>query len=132
MSFADRLSLLRIILIPVFVSLLFYFNSQHTCLRYVIIAVFGIAVLSDFFDGLAARIKHEKSDIGQVIDPLADKLLMLSAFISFYTLKNSLPLKFTIPLWVVLIVVSRDLVILLGVAILNFLKIDLGFLISQI
>jgi len=124
MNFADRLSLLRIILIPVFVSLLFYFNSQHIYLRYAIISVFGIAVLSDFFDGLVARIKHEKSDIGQVIDPLADKLLMLSAFISFYALRNSLPLKFNIPLWVVLVVVSRDLVILLGVAMLHFLKIE--------
>jgi phosphatidylglycerophosphate synthase len=77
-----------------------------------------IAVLSDFLDGLVARIKKEKSKIGQVVDPLADKLLLLAAFISLYALRNALPLKHQLPLSMVLVVVSRDLVILLGVGIL--------------
>jgi cardiolipin synthase len=84
-----------------------------------------MAVLTDFFDGLVARIKKEKSKIGEVIDPLADKLLLLTAFISLYALRNSLPLKFKIPLWVVLVIVSRDLIILPGVLILYFLKIEI-------
>jgi len=125
MSFADKLSILRILLIPVFVSLLFYFNEARLYLRYVLLTVFGIAVLTDFFDGLVARIKKEKSEIGQVIDPLADKLLLLTAFISLYALRNSLPLNHQIPLWVVLVIVSRDLIILLGVMILYFLKIEI-------
>lgn len=125
MSLADKLSILRILLIPVFVSLLFYFDKTRLYLRYVLLAVFGIAVLTDFFDGLVARIKKEKSEIGQVIDPLADKLLLLTAFISLYALSNSLPLKHQIPLWVVLVIVSRDLIILLGVGILYFLKIEI-------
>jgi cardiolipin synthase len=87
--------------------------------------VFLIAILSDFLDGLVARIKKEKSEIGQIVDPLADKLLLLSAFIVFYALRNSLPLNFKLPLSVVLIVVSRDLIILLGVVILHFLKIEI-------
>ena len=81
--------------------------------------MFIIAMLSDFFDGLVARIKKEKSDIGKVIDPLADKLLLLTAFISLYVL------DFNIPLWVVLVVVSRDLIILIGLGILYFLKIEI-------
>lgn len=125
MSFADKLTILRILLIPVFVSILFYFNESHLYLRYVLLAVFGVAVLTDFFDGLVARIKKEKSEIGQVIDPLADKLLLLTAFISLYALRSSLPLKHQIPLWVVLVIVSRDVIILLGVMILYFLKIEI-------
>lgn len=125
MSFADKLTILRILLIPFFVSLLFYFNSDRLYLRFVLIGVFGLAVLTDFFDGLVARIKKEKSDIGTMIDPLADKLLLLTAFISVYALRASLPLKFQIPLYVVLVIVSRDLIILLGVAILYFLKIEI-------
>lgn len=125
MSFADKLTILRILLIPVFVSLLFYFNEARLYLRYVLLAVFGIAVLTDFFDGLVARIKKEKSEIGQIIDPLADKLLLLTAFIALYALRKSLPLTHQIPLWVVLVVVSRDLIILLGVMILYFMKIEL-------
>ena len=126
MRFADKLSTIRILLIPFFVSLLFYFNSEHLYLRYVIITVFGLAVLSDFFDGLVARIKKEKSEIGKVIDPLADKLFLLAAFISLYTLRKALPLAFEIPLGVVLIVVSRDLIILLGLIILNLLKVEVS------
>lgn len=125
MSLADKLTILRILLIPVFVSLLFYFNEARLYLRYVLLAVFGIAVLTDFFDGLVARIKKEKSEIGQIIDPLADKLLLLTAFIALYALRKSLPLSHEIPLWVVLIIVSRDLIILLGVMILYFMKIEI-------
>ncbi|MFA5271965.1 MAG: CDP-alcohol phosphatidyltransferase family protein [Candidatus Omnitrophota bacterium] len=125
MSLADKLTILRILLIPVFVSLLFYFDVNRPYLRYVVLLVFGVAVLTDFFDGLVARIKKEKSEIGQVIDPLADKLLLLTAFIALYALRRSLPLEFQIPLWVVLVIVSRDLLILLGVGILYFLKIEI-------
>ncbi|MCM8823206.1 MAG: CDP-alcohol phosphatidyltransferase family protein [Candidatus Omnitrophica bacterium] len=118
MSFADKLSIARIILIPFFVSLLIY-SRYHSILRYFALGVFVVAVLSDFFDGLVARIKKEKSKFGKVIDPLADKLLLIISFISLYFL------KFAIPLWVVIIIVSRDLIILLGVVVLNFLKIDI-------
>ena len=123
MSLADKLSISRIILIPVFVSLLIY-SRTYSYLKDVATGVFLLAILSDFFDGLVARIKKEKSDIGQVIDPLADKLLLLTAFISLYVLRETLPLSFQMPLGFVLVVVSRDLIILLGVAMLHFLKRD--------
>lgn len=119
MSFADKVSSIRIILIPVFVSLLIYSNI-YPYLKNIAVVVFALAVLSDFFDGLVARIKKEKSELGQIIDPLADKLLLLTAFITLYLLPG-----FRIYLWVVLVVVSRDLVILFGVIILHFLKIEI-------
>ena len=119
MSLADKLTSIRIILIPVFVSLLIYSRS-YAFLRHAATVVFVLAVLSDFFDGLAARIRKEKSGFGQILDPLADKLLLLTAFISLYFL------KFDIYLWLVLIVVSRDLIILLGFIILNFLKVKVN------
>jgi CDP-diacylglycerol--glycerol-3-phosphate 3-phosphatidyltransferase len=127
MSFADKVSLLRILLIPVFVSLLFYYNAQHLYLKYIIVSIFTLAVLTDFFDGFVARLKKEKSKIGEVIDPLADKLLLLTAFICLYGLRRTLPFNATnsIPLYVVLVVVSRDLIILLGVLILYLLKIEI-------
>ena len=119
MSLADKISSVRIVLIPVFISLLIY-SRYHPVLRYFAVGVFILAVLSDFFDGLVARIKKEKSELGQIIDPLADKLLLLSAFISLYLL------HFNIYLWVVLVVVSRDLIIFFGVIILNRLKAEVA------
>ena len=119
MSFADKVSSIRIILIPVFVSLLIYSRSYPTC-RAIAVGVFILAVLTDFFDGFVARIKKEKSELGQIIDPLADKLLLLTAFLTLYLLPN-----FNVYLWLVLVVVSRDVIILIGFGILRFLKIDI-------
>ncbi|MFO8052621.1 MAG: CDP-alcohol phosphatidyltransferase family protein [Candidatus Omnitrophota bacterium] len=118
MSFADKISSIRIILIPVFVSLLIY-SETHPTMRYFAVAVFVLAVLSDFFDGMVARIKKEKSELGQIIDPLADKLLLLTAFITLLVLE-----QYPMYLWLVLIVVSRDLIISFGFAILKMLKIE--------
>jgi cardiolipin synthase len=125
MSFADKISSVRIILIPVFVSLLMYSRSE-SWMMHLALGVFILAVLSDFFDGLVARIKKEKSDLGQIIDPLADKLLMLTSFISLYLLRHSLPLQHEMPLGIVLVVVSRDVVLGLGLLILHLLKKDIS------
>ena len=125
MSLADKLSALRIILVPVFVACLLYARG-NPAFKNAAIAVFFIAALSDLFDGLVARIRKEKSNIGQVIDPLADKLLLLTSFFSLYALRNSLPLEYKMPLGIVLVVVSRDLIILLGLITLNFLKKDVS------
>ncbi len=119
MSFADKISSIRIILIPVFVSLLIYSDS-HSSLRWAAVAVFVLAVLSDFFDGMAARIKKEKSELGQIIDPLADKLLLLTAFVALFLLP-----PFKVELWLVLIVVSRDLVLVFGFLIGKMLKVEM-------
>lgn len=125
LSLADKVTLLRVLLIPVFVSVMFYFNQERLYLRWVAFAVFTIAVLTDFFDGLVARLKKEKSDIGMIIDPLADKLLLLSVFIVLYALRSTLPLRYTVPLGLVLLIVSRDIVIIFGAITLHYLKIDL-------
>jgi len=123
MSLADKVSIIRILLIPFFVSfLIVYKRFELDYSRYIALGIFIVAVLSDFFDGLVARIKKEKSEIGKVIDPLADKMLLVTAFVSLYFL------KFSIPWWVVLIVVSRDIIILIGVLILNLLKIEIVIL----
>lgn len=122
MSFADKLTFLRILLTPLFVFLLFRFHDPNSPIRYMILLVFGIAVLTDFFDGLVARIKKEKSPIGEIIDPLADKLLLFSSFIFIYLLHDSLPLHFKIPLWLILLVITRDMCLLTGVAIMYVFK----------
>jgi len=123
MSLADKVSIIRILLIPFFVYFLIVnkrFGLDYS--RYIALGIFVVAVLTDFFDGLVARIKKEKSEIGKIIDPLADKMLLITAFISLYFL------KFNLPWWVVLVVISRDIIILVGVVILNFLKIEIIFL----
>lgn len=121
-GFANKISMARILLIPLFVSALFYCTAERPYMRWVVFAIFLSAMLTDFIDGLVARLKKERTRIGTVLDPLADKLLLLNAFIWLYHLRAALPFAYKIPLWVMLIVVSRDVLILLGIALCYFLE----------
>ncbi len=126
MGFANKISLSRILAIPFFVASLIYYaqNPEYRQLKWLVLFIFLFAMITDLVDGIIARIKRERTSLGKVLDPLADKLLLLNAFIWIYTLRNSLPLKYELPLWVVLIIISRDLIILLGIVVLFFLKIE--------
>lgn len=126
MGFANKISLSRILAIPFLIAGLFLYANHHDLpvFRWVITFVFSFAMLTDFVDGAIARIKKEKTPLGKVLDPLADKLLLLNAFIWIYTLRGQLPFTYPLPLWVVMIVISRDVIILLGLLILYLLKIE--------
>jgi len=77
------------------------------------LAVFFLAGMTDGLDGLVARVFHQKSKLGAYLDPLADKLLLTSGFIT-------LSMIHLIPLWVTILVVSRDVILLLGTAVAHF------------
>jgi CDP-diacylglycerol---glycerol-3-phosphate 3-phosphatidyltransferase len=98
MNLPNQLSLLRILLTPVFVFLLFLDGLTFKLLSF---AVFIVAALTDFYDGYVARRSGKVSLTGQFLDPLADKILVSSAFICFNQLGY-------IPAWMVLVIVIRD------------------------
>ncbi|HKP72028.1 MAG TPA: CDP-alcohol phosphatidyltransferase family protein [Pyrinomonadaceae bacterium] len=107
------LTVLRMMMIPVFVSLLFY---QRFGWAFV---VFVAAGLTDGLDGLLARALKQKSDLGRILDPIADKLLLVTAFIVLSMraiLPLPLPRHFPIPFWVTAAVISRDIFIIVGSA----------------
>ncbi|MCB0726673.1 MAG: CDP-diacylglycerol--glycerol-3-phosphate 3-phosphatidyltransferase [Ignavibacteria bacterium] len=101
MSFPNQLSLLRIILSPVF---LFLFLSENLLYKKISLFVFFVAVFTDWYDGWHARKFGEISKVGIFLDPLADKILTSSAFIGFFILG-------IMPLWMVILIVFRDIVI---------------------
>jgi len=103
MTLPNQLTVLRIILSPVF---LFLFLSDQTWMLHVSLAVFIIAALSDWYDGWLARKFNYITNWGRFWDPLADKILTSSAFIAF-------AIAGLIPLWMVIIIASRDLIITL-------------------
>jgi cardiolipin synthase len=102
----NALSLLRILLIPVFMVLL---ARGHKLSAFF---VFLFAALTDLLDGMAARIWHQKTPLGTYLDPAADKLLMASAFIALSIPRLGSPN--TIPFWLVLAVIMRDIYIVTG------------------
>lgn len=107
MTIPNALTLVRILLTPVIVWLLLDARLNYA------LVVFFIAGLTDGLDGLIARLFHQKTKLGAYLDPLADKLLLVSSFI----LLGHLGL---VPVWLAVIIVSRDALILLGMMTLMF------------
>jgi CDP-diacylglycerol--glycerol-3-phosphate 3-phosphatidyltransferase len=125
MSFANKISIFRIIVVPFFIASVLYYDPQRDFLRFVSLGIFLLAVISDAADGYIARLKKEKTRAGTIIDPLADKLLLISAFICLRLVAKSYPAGINFPLWLIIIVISRDVVILLGSAVIYLLQGDL-------
>jgi len=101
MILPNQLTTLRIILSPIFV---FFILINSTQSRLIGSVVFLIASLTDLYDGYIARKYGFVTDFGKFLDPLADKILITSAFFSFWILKY-------IELWMILIIVTRDIII---------------------
>jgi cardiolipin synthase len=108
---ANQLTLLRVLLIPAFVILLVYGHLGWA------LVVFVAAGVTDGLDGLIARWSGQKTQLGAWLDPMADKLLLVTTFIVL-TLPG-LNLANRIPIWLTICMISRDVVILLTVAIVN-------------
>jgi len=120
----NLLTVFRMVLIPVFVSLLFY---QRFVLALIVFIVAGI---TDGLDGLLARRFNQKSQLGTILDPIADKLMLVTSFIVL-SLKavfpQPLPPHLPVPLWVTVAVISRDVFILVGAAAINIVTGFRGF-----
>lgn len=110
MNVPNFLSLLRIILVPVIIIFLIQESYKESLI------VFTIAGLTDIFDGLLARALNSQTKVGAFIDPMADKLLMASCFIT-------LSVVGLIPSWLTVIVISRDFIIVFGMVILSMMSI---------
>lgn len=123
MNFANKISTFRILSVPFFIASLIYYSPQRSYLRFVALGIFLLGVISDAVDGYIARKSQQYSKAGLVLDPLGDKLLLMSAFI-FLCLKTEFTLRF--PLWVALIVISRDVTILLGALVIYIVKQDIN------
>lgn len=114
MSLANKLSLFRILLVPGFVvSLIYYRPGESEWLRYVAVLLFALGVVTDAVDGYVARVERQASRLGAILDPAADKLLLVTAFLSL-SLITTLPEVYRLPAWVPILVLSRDLIIVFG------------------
>lgn len=111
MTSATQLTILRMLFVPLFVLLVVYGHYGGA------LAVFILAGVTDVLDGLIARKFDQKTPLGTFLDPIADKLLLVSCFILFSL--TSLPLTLRIPLWLTITVISRDVLLVVSVLIIN-------------
>lgn len=112
-TLANKLSILRILLIPVFIGSVLYYTPEKDFLRILALGVFILAVITDALDGYIARVKGEREQLGAFLDPFADKLLLITVYICLAATKT-LPMQFRLAPWVVIVVLSRDAIIVLG------------------
>ena len=120
----NLLTVFRMVLIPVFVSLLFY---QRFLLA---LGIFVLAGITDGLDGLLARRFDQKSQLGTILDPIADKLMLVTAFVVLSmrsVFPQPLPSHLPVPFWVTVAVISRDVFILVGAAAINIVTGFRGF-----
>ncbi len=101
MNLPNILTLFRVLLIPLFVILII--NKRFSWA----LATFAIAGITDAVDGLIARLTGQRTELGAYLDPIADKLLLSSAFITLAIIEH-------IPSWLTVIVITRDVIILIG------------------
>ncbi len=124
MNLANWISIFRIILIPFFIGAIAYYRPEKDFLRYVALTIFLVAVISDGVDGYIARTKKLKTRLGSFIDPIADKLLLSSSFITL-ALAHNLPQAIKLPIWVPILVISRDIILVLGCLLIHVITGDL-------
>jgi CDP-diacylglycerol--glycerol-3-phosphate 3-phosphatidyltransferase len=118
MTTANKITILRILLIPFFVvEVLYYVQDGHELHRALAIASFGLAAACDGVDGFVARRFNQRSELGAILDPLADKLLLVSGVVvlSF----DHLPYLQPIPLWLTGTIIGRDILLLVGLLVIQ-------------
>src|ERR1043166_6964434 len=128
MTTANKITVARILMIPAFVTMAIYNGESiqrhepQEWMRFTAIIIFLIAAVSDVLDGYIARRYKQRSSLGVILDPLADKGLLLSAIItlSISNWSESDPEYGKFPAWFPVLVITRDAVILVGAIILHF------------
>src|SRR4030065_142731 len=105
MNLPNYITLFRVVWTPFFINLMIYGYDQEA------LGVFVLAGVTDALDGMIARLTKSQTELGAFLDPIADKLLILSAFVTLVLLGK-------LPVWLSIIVVSRDVILVLGSIIL--------------
>ena len=118
MTTANKITILRILLIPFFVvELLYYLQTGNEIHRLLALLTFAVAAILDGVDGYIARHYNQKSELGAILDPLADKFLLVSGIVTLSFSHG--PNLGQIPLWLTGTIIGRDLLLLTGIAVIR-------------
>ncbi|HSI83858.1 MAG: CDP-alcohol phosphatidyltransferase family protein [Candidatus Methylacidiphilales bacterium] len=127
MTLANKITIGRLLLIPVFIAAMLYYEDSRRAgapeenWRYLAFAIFTIAAISDAVDGYLARHCGQATRLGAILDPLADKLLLFAALMVLAISKIGSDYPF--PLWFPIILLTRDALLILGFSIFHFMHI---------
>ncbi|MBF0331966.1 MAG: CDP-alcohol phosphatidyltransferase family protein [Candidatus Omnitrophica bacterium] len=114
MTLANKITIARIIAVPVFIALMLYYTPGHDEFRWAALTVYIIAEISDVVDGYIARNFKQKTLAGSILDPFADKALFISALLCLYHVGHEASWAVQLPLWLVVAFIARDTILVLG------------------
>src|SRR6266481_1903644 len=118
MTTANKITILRMLLVPFFVvEVLYYVKDGHELHRLLALLSFAVAAICDGVDGYIARRYNQRSELGAILDPLADKLLLVSGIVVL-SFEHGPRLE-TIPLWLTGTIIGRDILILVGMVVIQ-------------
>lgn len=123
MTIANRITITRLLLIPVFIVFAAYYSrsiemgAENVKYRIIALGIFALASLSDAIDGYIARNFNQMTKLGRVLDPVADKLLLLSGVITLSVTQWHAGL----PIWFAALVIARDITIVIGVIVIHYI-----------
>lgn len=112
LTLANQLTLGRLLLVPAIVILVIYGYSGWALITFI------VAGITDSLDGLIARWSGQRTELGALLDPMADKLLLVSTFVVLTV--PGLGLANQLPVWLTVLIISRDVIIVATVAVVNF------------
>ena len=119
MTTANKVTIVRILLVPFFIAqVIYYVKTGNELLRWLAITCFAVAAISDGVDGFIARHFHQRSELGAILDPLADKILLVAGVV-LLSLHNE-PYLPPIPVWLTVTILSRDVLLLIGLVVIHF------------
>lgn len=107
-TFSTWLTLTRILLSPFIVATIYSRLWTVACLLFI------FAGLTDFFDGYCARLYHQESELGKILDPVADKVLIFSTILALYSVSG----QFLLPFWFIILMIIKDFVLVVGSCVL--------------
>lgn len=122
MTLANRITMFRLLMVPVFAGLIISYKQEEPWIRHLALLVYVLAAISDALDGFVARAYNQKTKLGTVLDPLADKLMINIGFVVMAANKEfgaGPEGSGGIPYWFPVVILLRDSMIVMGAYLLN-------------
>jgi len=116
MTLATRITLFRLLMVPVLAGLVISYTREQQWIRYAALSVYVLAGLSDALDGFVARAYNQKTKLGALLDPLADKLIINITFV-FLAANDQFACR--VPYWFPVVILARDIMIVMGAYTIN-------------
>lgn len=116
MNLANRITIFRLFLAPLFVALIYSYSPERPWLRFVALGVYAVAAVSDWVDGFIARRFQQQTLLGARLDPLADKLLINLGFVFVAANSHFDP---AVPMWFAMVVLFRDVALVVAAYLIN-------------